>query len=271
MISSTVNKLAVSDLSRLLLNSVVKLIRLDAFEFDLGRRGPVRSSIDSDSDIEGNVTGGSNCGFESKEDSFSKSSPVRITDRPSSVDIDTRGGSSPIEGAAKDRLSGIVELVEIVEFRLEDTVREGDIERCAELEPWVLVLNREGRGGVRDSKLSLFSPLTLEARSIMLCRALRSIFLSVNGKYSVRCVVINSLGGRWPKKLRSFEGFFEEFADGSGCFGWPWVGDALGSRAFSGSRTPRPLRTLIVLARLIARAFWPCASSIFRTMSESDS
>lgn len=199
----------------------MKLIRLDAFEFDLGRRGPVRSSIDSESDIEGKVTGGSNCGFESSEESFSTSSPVRITDRPSSVDIDTRGGSSPIEGAAKDRVSGIVELVEIVEFRLEDIVREGDIERCADPEPCVLVLNREGRGGVRDIVLFLFSPLTLEARSIMLCRAFRNIFLSVNGKYSVKCVVINSLGGRWPKKLRSFEGFFPEFTDGSGCFSWP--------------------------------------------------
>lgn len=227
--------------------------------------------MDSESDMEGNVTGGSNCGFESNEESFSTSSPVRITDRPSSADIDTRGGTSPIEGAAKDRVSGIVELVEMVEFRLEDIVREGDMERCADPEPCVLVLNREGRGGVRETVLFLFSPLTLEARSIMLCRAFRNIFLSVNGKYSVRCVVINSLGGRWPKKLRSFEGFLAEFTEGSGCFNWPWVGDALGSRAFSGSRTPRPLSTLMVLARLIARAFWPCESSMVKMMSASGS
>lgn len=227
--------------------------------------------MDSESDIVGNVTGGSNCGFESIEDNFSTSSPVKVTDRPSSVDIDTRGGSSIVEGAAKDRVSGIVDVVEMTEFRFDDIVRVGDIERCIDPDPdpCVLVLNREGRGGLSDIVLFRFSPpLTLEARSIILCRAVRSTFLSAKGKYSVKCVVMSSLGGRWPKKLRSFEGFLLGFTDGRGILGWPWVGEADGSRAFSRSRTPRPLRTLIVLARLIARAFWP-GDSCMRVMSIS--
>lgn len=152
--------------------------------------------MDSESDIDGNVTGGSSCSFDSDEDSFSTSSPVNVTDCPSSVDIETRGGSSIVEGAARDRVSGIVDVVEIIEFRLDDTVRGGDIEYLTDPDPCVLVLKREGRGGLSEIVLCLFSPDTLEARSIILCRAVRSTFLSANGKYSVKCVVMSSLGGR---------------------------------------------------------------------------
>jgi hypothetical protein len=157
--------------------------------------------MDSESDIDGKLTGGSNCGFESIEESFSTSSPVNVTDCPSSVDIDTRGGSSTAlkEGAAKDRVSGIVDVVEMIEFRFDDIVRAGDIERCKDPDPdpCVLVLNREGSGGLSEIVLFLLSPpLTLDARSIILCRAVRSTFFSAKGKYSVRCVVMSSLGGR---------------------------------------------------------------------------
>ena len=207
----------------------MKLIRFDAFELARDSRLlPVRSSIDSDSDSVGNVTGGSKCGLESIPDSFSTSSPVRITELPSSVEMDTRGGSSiPLSLAMVDALP-----VDMTELRLDDSP-------C---DPCVLVLNRDGKGGFNDIILSRLPP-TVDARSIMLCLAVRSALFSANGKYSVKCVVISSLGGRCPKKLRSFEGFLEE---GCGCVGE--VGD---SRAFSGSRTPSPLKMLIVLARLI--------------------
>jgi hypothetical protein len=60
--------------------------------------------------------------------------------------------------------------------------------------------------------------------------------------------VISSLGGRCPKKLRSLDGRFAiESAEGLRV---PDVGEG-GSRAFSGSRTPRPLKMLIELARLV--------------------
>jgi len=178
----------------LLLSSVIKLIRFEAFEFVLDvRKEPVRSSMDSESDIVGNVTGGSSCSFESDEDNFSTSSPVKVTECPSSVDIDTRGGSSIAEGAAKERVSGIVDVVDMTEFRL---VCTGDAEYLTDPEPCVLVLNREGRGGLREIVLYLLSPVTVEARSIILCRAVRRTFLSAEGKYSVKCVVMSSLGGR---------------------------------------------------------------------------
>ena len=204
----------------------MKLVRFDAFELVRDSRLlPVRSSIDSDSDSVGNVTGGSKWGFESIPDSLSTSSPVRITELPSSVEIDTRGGSSMTPSLA------IVDVlpVDMTEFRLDDNP-------C---DPWVLVLNRDGKGGLSDIMLSRLP--TVDARSIMLCLAVRSTFFSAKGKYSVRCVVINSLGGRCPKKLRNFEGFLA-----AAC-----VGEIGVSRAFSGSRTPSPLRMLIVLARLI--------------------
>ena len=145
-----------------------------------------------------------------------------MTELPSSVEIDTRGGSSIVPSLATiDDLP-----VDMTEFRLDDSPYD----------PCVLVLNRDGKGGFSDIILSRLP------RNIMLCLAFRSTFFSANGKYSVKCVVINSLGGRCPKKLRSFEGFFADACVGE-------IGD---SRAFSGSRTPRPLRMLIVLARLIA-------------------
>ena len=207
----------------------MKLVRFDAFE--LVRDScllPVRSSIDSESDSVGNVTGGSKCGFESIPDNFSTSSPVRMTELPSPVETDIRGGSS-----VAPSLATIDDLpIDMTEFRLDDRP-------C---DPCVLMLNRDGKGGLSDSMLSrLLWPPTDDARNIILCLAVRSAFFSANGKYSVKCVVINSLGGLCPKKLRNFEGLLAAAIVDE-------VGD---SSAFSGSRTPRPLRMLIVLARLI--------------------
>jgi len=65
---------------------------------------------------------------------------------------------------------------------------------------------------------------------------------------------MSSLGGRWPKKLRSLLGRLDDtgvLAVGVFCVGE--VGD---SSALSGLRTPRPLRMLAVLARLIAFDRW---------------
>jgi hypothetical protein len=114
-------------------------------------------------------------------------------------------------------------------------------------EPCVLLLNLEGSGGCCDIVLSRRVGTVL-LRSIILCRAVRSNTLfSVFGKYSVRCVVISSLGGRCPKKLRSLDGLFALCTAGLKA---PDVGDG-GSSAFSGSLTPRPLRILMELARLV--------------------
>lgn len=139
---------------------------------------------------------------------------------------------------------------EIVDVLLDE--RAGDVERCADPDPCVLVLKRDGNGGgTSDITLSLLPP-TVDARSIILCRAVRRTFFSANGKYSVRCVVMSSLGGRWPKKLRSLEGFLDDasvLAMSVLC-----VGEVGGSSALSGLRTPRPLRMLAALARLIAFA-----------------
>ena len=59
--------------------------------------------------------------------------------------------------------------------------------------------------------------------------------------------MISSLGGRWPKKFRSLDGLFAFIIAGLNCAD---VGEG-GSNAFSGSRTPSPLRILIELARFL--------------------
>lgn len=86
---------------------------------------------------------------------------------------------------------------------------------------------------------------------IMLCRRVRSsTFFSVNGKYSARCVVMSSLGGRCPKKLRSLPFLLGLFDDGLSCvFCTDDDDEAAGA---SGICTPRPLRMLTELARLNA-------------------
>jgi len=58
---------------------------------------------------------------------------------------------------------------------------------------------------------------------------------------------MSSLGGRCPKKLRNFDGLFALCIAGLRA---PDVGDG-GSRAFSGSLTPRPLSILRELARFV--------------------
>jgi hypothetical protein len=115
-------------------------------------------------------------------------------------------------------------------------------------EPCVLLLNLDGSGGLKDIELSLL-PLDRVLPLIILWRAVRSnTFFSVNGKYSVKCVVMSSLGGLCPKKLRNFDGLL--ITGLAGLFEVSVVGET-GSRAFSGSRTPRPLKMLIELARFV--------------------
>jgi hypothetical protein len=144
------------------------------------------------------------------------------------------------------------------------------------------MLNLDGGDGFQDMVLSRFLDIILSLFPdvkpsalpetvpllIRLCRAVRSrTFFSVKGKYSVKCVVISSLGGRCPKKLRSFEGFFgaaDELLP-SGVIGGK-VGEEAGSNAFSGSRTPRPLKMLIELARLV---FFPVRAEETRVSSRS--
>lgn len=58
-------------------------------------------------------------------------------------------------------------------------------------------------------------------------------------------MVISSLGGRWPKKLRSLDGLFAAAG-----LKRPEVGEGV-SNALSGSETPRPLKMLIELARFV--------------------
>ena len=59
--------------------------------------------------------------------------------------------------------------------------------------------------------------------------------------------MISSLGGLCPKKFRSLDGLFAFINAGLNCAD---VGEG-GSNAFSGSRTPSPLRILIELARFV--------------------
>jgi hypothetical protein len=88
----------------------------------------------------------------------------------------------------------------------ENDVLVGEIDILA-CEPCVLLLNLEGSGGFHEAVLSRFPNDSVFL--IILCRAVRSrTFFSVKGKYSVKCVVMSSLGGRCPKKLRNFEGLF---------------------------------------------------------------
>ena len=101
---------------------------------------------------------------------------------------------------------------------------------------------------------------------IILCRAVRSrTFFSALGKYSVKWLVISSLGGRWPKKFRSLDGLFAFIIAGVSC---SEVGEG-GSKALSGSRTPSPLRILIELARFgfLAEVEDPAEGLLLRSSS----
>lgn len=87
---------------------------------------------------------------------------------------------------------------------------------------------------------------------------------------------MSSLGGRCPKKLCNLDGLFALCAAE---FKAPDVGDG-GSKAFSGSLTPKPLNILIELARLVFFLFaglvlrdlfcigeeLPCRLEILRTI-----
>jgi len=139
----------------------------------------------------------------------------------------------------------------------------GGDEIVDDLSPAVLLLNLDGSGGAgfQDTVLSLLFRLPMVDVLIMLFRAVRSnTFFSVKGKYSAKCVVMSSLGGRWPKKFRNFDGLFDGDALPAGLFRpADVVGDGGGSRAFSGCGTPRPLRILMELARLVFAGV--CASA----------
>lgn len=189
--------------------------------------------MDSEKDSEEILTGGNSSGAEFiRLGPSSIASLSRSIDRPSSVDNDIRGGSSvtgvisPVNGDKGDDggLSGTGGGTE------ENEVLIGDMEVPS---PCVLLLNLEGKGGggFQDIVLSLLPKLPIVEALIILCLAVRSkTFFSVKGKYSAKCVVMSSLGGLCPKKLRNLFGLF-------------WLGlrrpeepfgEAGGSRAFSG-------------------------------------
>ena len=185
------------------------------------------------------------------------------TECPSSVDRDNRGGSLSVDPSVKRSGSGdalstaVTDVAETMEA-LGDVVLP---------ESMVLTLKRLC-GIVNEMMLSrLFgTPLW---RIIMLCRLVRSsTFFSVNGKYSARCVVMSSLGGRCPKKLRSFDGVF--FALFVGLVEVCDDGDGGPSAPFSGILTPSPLRMLTELARFMALVY-TSGGSAARALSSASS
>lgn len=96
------------------------------------------------------------------------------------------------------------------EMPLYTEVRAENIDIRPFPEPCVLTLNLDEPGVCHETMLSLLSIPGL----IMLCLLVLSrTFFSAAGKYAVRCCVINSLGGRCPKKFRSLDCGF----DGLGC------------------------------------------------------
>ena len=177
------------------------------------------SSIESERGWLGKGIGGSSCGDLSRS---------RSIERPSSVESETRGrpsGWSDLSGTG----GGCVDV--------------------DDLDPCVLLLNLDGITCPLPPANAFPFPndTTLSLFRIILFLARPRTFFSALGKNSVRCVVISSLGGRWPKKLRSFEGRLEPLG-----LRRPEVGEG-GSRARSGLLTPRPLRMLMELARLVLR------------------
>lgn len=163
--------------------------------------------MDSENDSEDMLTGGRSCGMEFTRGGLSVSSVSRSTDRPSSVDNDMRGGSSvtgvvsPVNTDILSGTGGGPEENEVLVGEMDDT------------SPCVLQLNLEGKGsgGFQDIVLSLLPILPIVDDLIILLRAVRSsTFFSVNGKYSAKWVVMSSLGGRWPKKFRNFDGLLAE-------------------------------------------------------------
>ncbi len=192
-----------------------------------------------------------------------RSSVARSTECPSSVDRDKRGGSFRVDPSVRRSESGealstaVMEVVEAMEA-LGDGVLP---------DPMVLTLKRLC-GIVNEIMLSrrFGTPLW----RIMLCRLVRSsTFFSVKGKYSAKCVVISSLGGRCPKKFRSLDGVFFALFVGlpdSSCD----VGDGGPSAPFSGILTPSPLRMLIELARFMALVY-TSGGSAARALSSASS
>lgn len=78
-------------------------------------------------------------------------------------------------------------------FEMMEVLGDEDMRRW---EPCVLTLNLDGNGGMNDAELSLFEE-SVPFLIIILCLAVRSkTFFSVKGKYSVKWVVMSSLGGR---------------------------------------------------------------------------
>lgn len=153
--------------------------------------------------------------------------------RPSSFEIDTRGGEPETSGIGgggeRSRKLDATDMRDATELRFDAR------------EPCVLTLKRDCARGLRDMMLSL----RFVGPRIMLWRRVRSsTFFSVKGKYSARCVVISSLGGRCPKKLRSLPFLLGLFDGLSSTLG------AADDSGASGICTPSPLRMLTELARL---------------------
>lgn len=136
-------------------------------------------------------------------------------------------------------------------------------------EPMVLALNRDRGKPPTPAAPSCPSPsaatdsVLSRLLSRTLCRIVRrSTFGCVYGKYAGRCVAISSLGGRWPRKARILpakvlvEGLFPPLVLGAGRLSLPPGFDDSSTR--SGSRTPRPLSTLMELARFMFRRSLSC-------------
>lgn len=191
-------------------------------------------------DSEGNATGGKRCGRDIRL--LSLDVDPASSGRSSSVEMDTRGGEEMIGsgsgGGDSDRLSRILGATDI-------------------REPWVLTLNRERDGGFQETMLSRLFAGTPDARIILCLRVRSSTFFSVLGKYSAKCVVMSSLGGRCPEKLRNLPLLFGLVV------GLSWTfGEIVEVDGASGICTPSPLRILMELARLYALvpgigAVWP--------------
>jgi hypothetical protein len=144
--------------------------------------------MDSVSDCDGNVTGGRSKGVEGGTESLLAS---MSTDRPSSDVSVNRGISSEgvaVSGEIVNNLSGTAGGFSDVDVPVDEVDNLGR-------DPCVLLLNLDGSDWLKDIMLSLFPPESVPLLN-KLWRAVRSnTFFSVKGKYSVKCVVMSSLGG----------------------------------------------------------------------------
>ena len=192
--------------------------------------------MDSDKVSDGNLTGGSKLASDDWKEFVETrvslpSTVLRSNSRPSSREIDTFGEGpsdssvvSPVslnllmtdarEDPALSLGNGTESPVGVVgEMPLYTEVLVDNIDMRLFPEPCVLTLNLEDAGAFHEMMLSLFpSPLFIILCLLVLWRT----FFSAAGKYAVRCCVINSLGGRCPKKFRSLDCGFDGLRCGPG-------------------------------------------------------